>query len=59
MTFTSKTSEPTLRVPFGWDVIEADDVPESKPSSSLEEENTSSFSAEAQANSHTREAGQK
>ena len=58
MTFTSKTSEPKVRVPFGWAAIEADDELESEPSSLLEKENTSSFSAETQANSHPGEAGQ-
>lgn len=57
MTFTSKTPESALRVPFGWDLIEGDDVPESEPSSLLEEENTSSFSAETQADSDSGEAG--
>ncbi len=43
MTFTSKISESTIRVPFGWDVIEAgEDVsfksePASKPSFLFEE----------------------
>ena len=43
MTFTSKISESTIRVPFGWDVIEAgEDVsfksePASKPSLLFEE----------------------
>jgi hypothetical protein len=72
MTFTNNTPDPNLRVPFGWDVIEADDEPESNQYSLLEEEDTSFFAAEAvddvhsgyeafapaQASSHPREAGQ-
>lgn len=70
MTFTSKTLESAVRVPFGWDAIEGgEDVSfksetESKPPSLLEEEDTSFFSvkavndAMAQANSHPKDAGQ-
>lgn len=60
MTFTSKTSEPTLRVPFGWDVIEGgEDVSfKSEAPPLLKKENTSSLLTEAQADSHPGEVGQ-
>ena len=47
MTFTNKTPDSKSCVPFGWDAIEADDVPESEPSSPPKEGSTSFSSAEA------------